>query len=73
MIPPSHRIGDRVRLRVRQYGLSAGALGTVEYIFESVPAYTIVFDGQTDERFVRSNLLEQEQEVAQARRLGVEG
>jgi hypothetical protein len=73
MLLASHRVGDRIRLRVRRYELQAGTLGTVEYVFESVPAYLIVFDGQTDERFVWRNILVQEEEVLQARRVGAEG
>jgi hypothetical protein len=58
------KVGDRVKLRVKRYAREAGTLGTVEFIFESVAGYMVVFDGETSERFVWHNILERGNEEA---------
>jgi hypothetical protein len=58
------KIGERVKLRVKRYALEAGARGTVQFIFESVAGYMIVFDGETSERFVWHKILDQGDEEA---------
>jgi hypothetical protein len=52
-------VGDRVRLHTKRRTVEAGALGTVQHVFEVVDAYMIVFDDHPAPRFVWGTLVEQ--------------